>query len=54
MQVPEGWKSTSYSDELVPEAIRKSAVVGQVYRNPATGSTLQKLASGHWVKARGG
>lgn len=53
MQVPEGWKSASYSDELVPEAIRKSAVTGQVYRNPATGSTLQKLATGHWVKAGG-
>jgi tRNA A-37 threonylcarbamoyl transferase component Bud32 len=53
VNIPEGWKSksASYSDELVPEAVRKTATTGQVYRNPATGSTLRKVANGHWVKA---
>jgi tRNA A-37 threonylcarbamoyl transferase component Bud32 len=38
---------------MVPEAIRKAATPGQVYRNPQTGSTLQKQANGHWVKIGG-
>jgi tRNA A-37 threonylcarbamoyl transferase component Bud32 len=50
LNIPSGWKSASYSDELVPEAIKKSAVAGTIYRNPQTGSTLRKLASGHWAK----
>jgi tRNA A-37 threonylcarbamoyl transferase component Bud32 len=50
MQLPDGWKSVSYTDELVPEAVRKTAVPGQVYRNPQTGSTLRKEANGHWTK----
>jgi len=45
---PEGWKNASYSDEMVPEAIRNTAVTGQVFRNPQTGHTLQKQASGRW------
>lgn len=45
---PEGWRSASYSDEMVPEAIRKTAVAGQSYTNPATGHTLQKQANGRW------
>jgi tRNA A-37 threonylcarbamoyl transferase component Bud32 len=53
MQLPEGWKSASYADELVPEAIRKTATPGQVYRNPQTGSTLRKEANGHWVSVGG-
>jgi tRNA A-37 threonylcarbamoyl transferase component Bud32 len=55
MNIPEGWKSksSSYSDELVPEQIRKTAVPGQVYKNPATGSSLQKQANGHWSKVGG-
>lgn len=55
MIIPSGWrsKSASYSDELVPEAIRKTAVAGQVYRNPQTGSTLRKEANGHWVSVGG-
>jgi tRNA A-37 threonylcarbamoyl transferase component Bud32 len=51
MGCPEGWKSLSYANEMVPEAIRKTATVGQVYKNPQTGSTLRKQANGHWVKA---
>jgi tRNA A-37 threonylcarbamoyl transferase component Bud32 len=55
MNIPEGWKSksSSYSDELVPEQIRKTAVPGQVYKNPATDSSLQKQANGHWSKVGG-
>lgn len=55
MDIPEGWKSksSSYSDELVPEQIRKTAVPGQVYKNPATGNSLQKQANGHWTKVGG-
>ena len=55
MNIPEGWKSnsSSYSDELVPESIRKTATPGQVYRNPQTGSTLQKQANGHWTRTDG-
>lgn len=45
---PDGWRSASYSDEMVPEAIRKTATPGQVYRNPQTGHTLQKQATGRW------
>jgi len=45
---PEGWKSASYSDEMVPEAIRNNAIAGQVFRNPQTGHTLQKQANGRW------
>jgi tRNA A-37 threonylcarbamoyl transferase component Bud32 len=53
MKWPSGWRSISHSDELVPEAIRKSAVPGQVYRNPQTGSTLRKEANGHWMSVGG-
>lgn len=45
---PEGWRQASYSDEMVPEAVKKTATTGQVYRNPQTGHTLQKLANGRW------
>jgi hypothetical protein len=45
---PEGWRAISYSDEVVPENIRNTAVPGQVYRNPQTGHTLQKQANGRW------
>jgi hypothetical protein len=49
MNISQGWRSklTSYFDELVPEAIRKSATPGQTYRTPQTGSTLRKEANGH-------
>ena len=50
IKVPSGWRSASYSDELVPEAVRKSAVAGAIYHNPQSGSTLQKQADGHWVR----
>lgn len=45
---PDGWRNASYSDEMVPEAIRKTAVAGQMYRNPQSGHTLQKQATGRW------
>jgi tRNA A-37 threonylcarbamoyl transferase component Bud32 len=45
---PDGWRKASYSDEMVPEGVRKTAVVGQVFRNPQTGHTLQKQANGRW------
>jgi tRNA A-37 threonylcarbamoyl transferase component Bud32 len=45
---PDGWRKASFSDEMVPEGIRKTAVVGQVFRNPQTGHTLQKQANGRW------
>lgn len=45
---PEGWRQASYSDEMVPEAIKKTATPGQVYRNPQSGHTLQKQANGRW------
>jgi tRNA A-37 threonylcarbamoyl transferase component Bud32 len=45
---PDGWRKVSYSDEMVPDAIRGTAVVGQVYRNPQSGHTLQKQANGRW------
>lgn len=60
--IPEGWgfapesswlnfaESESFSSELVPEAIRATAAPGTTYRNPATGVTLQKQASGRWRK----
>lgn len=48
MNYPQGWRSASYSDEMVPEAIRKTAVAGQVYKSPQTGHTLQKQATGRW------
>ena len=48
MNYPQGWRSASYSDEMVPEAIRKTAVAGQVYKNSQTGHTLQKQATGRW------
>jgi len=54
MNYPQGWRSVSYANEMVPEAIRKTATPGQVYKNPQTGSTLQKQANGHWVKTGGG
>jgi|TARA_A100001011_G_scaffold213059_1_gene221198 tRNA A-37 threonylcarbamoyl transferase component Bud32/mRNA-degrading endonuclease RelE of RelBE toxin-antitoxin system len=38
----------NYSDELVPEALRKSAKPGAVYKNPKSGHTLQKQANGRW------
>ena len=51
MKIPDGWKSSSsYSDELVPEAIRKTATAGQIYHNPQTNSSLQKQANGRWAK----
>ena len=53
MPLPEGWKSVSFSDEMVPEAIRKAAVPGQVYKNPQSGHTLQKQSNGRW-KLTGG
>jgi tRNA A-37 threonylcarbamoyl transferase component Bud32 len=45
---PDGWRKASYSEEMVPEGIRKTAVAGQVYRNPQSGHTLQKQANGRW------
>ena len=51
IQIPAGWrekKSASYSDEMVPEAIRNTATPGQVYTNPKTGSSLQKQQNGRW------
>lgn len=48
MPLPEGWKSVSFSDEMVPEAIRKAAVPGQVYKNPQSGHALQKQPTGRW------
>lgn len=45
---PQGWKKVSYSDEMVPEAIRANAKPGAVYRNPKSGHTLQKQANGRW------
>ena len=50
MNWPDGWRSASYSDELVPEQVRKMAKPGAMYKNPQTGSTLQKQANGHWKK----
>ena len=50
---PDGWRKASFSDEMVPESIRKTAVPGQVYRNPQSGHTLQKQATGRW-KLTGG
>jgi len=38
---------------MVPESIRKTAVAGQVYRNPQSGHTLQKQSNGRW-KLTGG
>jgi|AACY02.2.fsa_nt_gi hypothetical protein len=48
MNWPDGWRSASYSDELVPEQVRKMAKPGAMYKNPKTGSTLQKQTNGHW------
>ena len=60
--VPEGWsfapeplwvdfaESESFASELVPAALRKTAEIGTTYRNPATGTTLQKQQSGRWKK----
>ena len=45
---PSGWKKISYSDEMVPEAIRANAKPGAMYRNPRSGHTLQKQANGRW------
>ena len=39
-----------FNDELVPEAIRKTAKPGTVYKSRATGATLQKQQSGRWKK----
>ena len=50
---PQGWREASYSDEMVPEGVRKTAVSGQVYRNPQTGHTLQKQATGRWKLVSG-
>ena len=49
-EAPEDWRFSSYSDELVPEAVKRSAAPGTIYKNPQSGSTLQKQANGHWVK----
>ena len=38
----------NYSDEMVPEALRKTAKPGAVYKNPKSGHTLQKQANGRW------
>lgn len=56
MPLPEGWKSVSFSDEMVPEAIRKAAVPGQVYKNPRSGHALQKQPTGRWklIESGGG
>ena len=56
MPLPEGWKSVSFSDEMVPEAIRKAAVPGQVYKNPQSGHALQKQPTGRWklIESGGG
>lgn len=50
MNWPDGWRSASYADELVPEQVRQTAKPGAMYKNPQTGSTLQKQANGHWKK----
>lgn len=39
-----------FNDELVPEAIRKTAKPGTVYQSKTTGTTLQKQQSGRWKK----
>lgn len=39
-----------FNDELVPEAIRKTAKPGTVYKSRTTGATLQKQQSGRWKK----
>lgn len=39
-----------FNDELIPEAIRKTAKPGTVYKSRATGATLQKQQSGRWKK----
>ena len=46
-------KKVSYSDEMVPEAIRANAKPGAVYRNPKTGHTLQKQTTGRWKMVEG-
>jgi tRNA A-37 threonylcarbamoyl transferase component Bud32 len=51
---PQGWKKVSYSDEMVPEAIRANAKPGATYQNPKTGHTLQKQANGRWRMVGGG
>jgi len=51
---PQGWKKVSYSDEMVPEAIRANAKPGATYQNPKTGHTLQKQANGRWRTVGGG
>jgi len=43
----------NYSDEMVPEALRKTAKPGAVYQNPKTGHTLQKQANGRWKLVQG-
>jgi hypothetical protein len=60
--IPDGWalapeplwldfaESESFSAELVPQAVRTTAVAGTTYRNPSTGITLQKQQSGRWKK----
>jgi hypothetical protein len=61
--VPEGWvvlpqeeinysffESESFSVELVPQAIRDIAQPGLTYRNPETGTLLQKQKNGKWKK----
>lgn len=53
MKTPEGWKNISYSDEMVPEAIRANAKPGAVYKNPRSGHTLQKQANGRWKMVGG-
>lgn len=53
MNWPEGWRSASYADELVPEQLRQTAKPGAMYKNPQTGSTLQKQTNGHWKKVGG-
>ena len=44
----------NYSDEMVPEALRKTAKPGAVYKNPKSGHTLQKQANGRWKLVGGG
>jgi hypothetical protein len=60
--IPDGWalapepswldfaESESFASELVPAAIKATAGPGTMYRNPATGVTLQKQQSGRWKK----
>lgn len=45
--------NANYSSEMVPEALRKTAKPGAVYKNPKSGHTLQKQANGRWKMVQG-